>query len=265
MPHRSVAQSHQNYRHTFSQLWENYNLIEFYAPLIMKQISKGILPLPKLSSIFGPERTLTASVAANSFKSMSDRHNGYVYFVYLISSFEQCISDAVYITYTAKPELIDPNLDQTSVPAQDTKILKMILESSDYKEIIDKVVEERIRGIFYGNPMDIFEKDKCRMKIGSWFKDNAETELQVLREAILRRNLIVHNNGRVDRRYLRETGLNWPLGKKLDIDKTYMKQAISVVINISGCFSALIVRQIFQEKPIGWLGEKLKRYERKAP
>ncbi len=52
------------------------------------------------------------------------------------------------------------------------------LTLSRYKEeIIEKLAEEKVRSILYGNPLDIFEKDKAKLGFGTFFKDLYQDKL----------------------------------------------------------------------------------------
>jgi len=266
MPFRVVAHLNKNYRHRISQMWENYCLVSHYAVALHQPVKTGQIAVPTLPDIFGRgEQTLTISRVLSSLGSLTQRHHGYVTFVYVVSAFEQCIADTVSCVYLRQPQLMDvvnPNQDTST---QDLKLLKIVVNATTWAEIIDQVAEERVRSIFYGNPMDVFLKDKCRMSLGSWFTDNCSDEMTVLREIIARRNVVVHNDGRVDRKYLRETKASTAIETKLDVDFDYMRTVFQIVIQVAGCFSALVLRNLFKQKLKGFLRETLTRYEGQQP
>lgn len=261
MPYRQIATINKGYRHRFDQIWENYCLIEHYGNFLRKEVQEGRIAPAIIPGRNGNDKELTKNQTANSFKSMIDRHNGYVYFVYLISTFEQCISSTVAKVYLSKPDLLNTTHENQDSSGQDLKILQMILNSTTRDEIIEQIAEERVRSIFYGNPINVFTKDKCRMSLGKWFEQNMSNEMLLLKEIIARRNIIVHSEGRVDRKYIKETGSTLKLNSKVDLQQEYMASALATIINVSCCYSALIIRNLFEEQPKGMLLRKLKQYE----
>jgi hypothetical protein len=126
---------------------------------------------------------------------------------------------------------------------QQSKLIKIIIESNDKSEMVWKIAEEKIRGIFYGNPVDLFEKDKAKIGLNNHFKDNYKLALQEYKEVIARRNIITHNNGKVDRKYLREAkGTILSLGEKVNITKPYLKEAIFLLHGLSTKVVELIIK-----------------------
>lgn len=237
-------------------------MIEHYSLALRQLVKRAVVPPMSLPSIYGNDaEQMDANRVMNSLKSLTDRHNGYTQFLYLICTFEQCISSIVTLVYLDRPDLLDISHKNEDTSRQDMKLLKLVIDSSSREEIVARIAEEKVRSIFYGNPLDIFLKDRCHLRLGDWFKKNSERELFLLLEILARRNVIVHNEGRVDTKYLRETGAQLRVGRKLDVDHAYMKQAFAVSIDVSACFTAVIIRNLFGKSPRGYLGRKLKQYE----
>lgn len=150
-------------------------------------------------------------------------------------SFLQKVTYRIYKDFEYK---LETSLETSE---QQAKLLTIIIDSSDRSEIIEKIAEEKIRGIFYGNPADFFEKDKARIGLNSYFKDNFKLALQEYKEIVARRNIYAHNGGRVDRKYLREVKNSpFSLGQKLSVDEAYLRKMIFLLHG----FSSIVVNQV---------------------
>ena len=144
---------------------------------------------------------------------------------------------------------------------QQVKFMQVILDSSTKEEIIDKLIEERIRGIFYGNPIDFFEKDKAKLGFGTVFKDNYPNAMIHYAEVINRRNINIHNEGKVDRKYIRETGSTFRLGTKPKIDEAYLSSAILLLSGIAATSTKLVLERVFAStKHHKFIGSSYRRF-----
>lgn len=130
---------------------------------------------------------------------------------------EDFLQDLMHIVYRDYPERI------ASVPnenAEDSKkyqkLLQLILKSVDKNEILERLIEEKIRGVFYGKPMEFFTHDKGKLGFNDYFKGNFTRSLDMYAEILARRNIYTHNDGRVDSKYLMEVKRpGYVLGQKL--------------------------------------------------
>lgn len=157
--------------------------------------------------------------------------------VSITENYLQSLAETVYKTYTEKIG----SKDSVEVIGQQVKLMQVIMESTSKEEIIDKLIEEKIRGIFYGNPIDFFEKDKGKLGFGTTFKDTYPKAIIHYAEVINRRNINIHNQGMVDRKYIRETGSSLKLGTKPRIDADYLKSAILLMIGMAGLATQLVL------------------------
>ena len=57
--------------------------------------------------------------------------------------------------------------------------------------MIDAIIEEKVRSIFYGNPVEIFTKDKCKLEIGDIFVREYPDSMVYYAEITGRRNAII--------------------------------------------------------------------------
>ncbi len=179
--------------------WETYNLILHYMELTHIEIKNdnwGGLPIPavwndqvktiKKNNTYGAISHLVKK--SNPRRSLSD----------LVSIFEVYLSDLTTLVYEDFP---GKQIGKDSSKNEDGyhKILKHVIDSEDKNEIINRVVEEKVRGIFYGRPSNYFNNEK--LEFGNYFSDNFKKELEIYEEITARRNIVVHNDGRVDRKY----------------------------------------------------------------
>jgi hypothetical protein len=156
----------------------------------------------------------------------------------------------VYLDFPGK--LRSLRQGETDGADRQQKLMEVIFESLDRNEMIHKLIEEKVRNIFYGNPIDLFSKDKALVEFGSFFKNNKATLLGELAEIIARRNVTMHNDGRIDRKYLREvpnSKLN--LGQKATIDEKYLGRALLVLKDLAADAAQLVATNIYKEPLFG--------------
>ncbi len=226
-----VAEIAVKYNKFYSQIFEvfeDYLFVEFYYPELHKLLKKDKVEMMRFESatssykapfkkeyIYGViDRTVRKT---NPFRSLYDA-------VALTEGYLQDLTNRIYRDNPSKLETKD------EVPDQQFKILKVITSSVDKNEIISRIAEEKIRSIFYGNPVDFFRKDKAKIGLGRSFSDNYSLALDNYAEIVARRNLYTHNGGKVDRKYLREIKTtSFSLGEKATINKSYLKSTIETL------------------------------------
>lgn len=110
----------------------------------------------------------------------------------------------------------------------DEKMAKHIRLSTTSEEAIQRFVEEKLRGIFYGDPVKIFRANKLRLDPTLAIKATCASELVFYQEMVGRRNVLIHNLGRIDHKYLRENpSPQYALGDRVYIDEEYLMNAFS--------------------------------------
>lgn len=237
-----IVKKYKAYCAVIFEVYEDYLFQQFYLPQIHNSIKKGTLPIVNHESIYtghiSPFRKpiLYGVISRQERKIIGQR--ALLDSVSATENFLQQIAFRVYRDFEYKLEA------PTEVQEQQTKLMRIILDSTDRTEMIRKIAEEKIRGIFYGNPADFFEKDKARLGFGTYFKDNYKAALEVYKEIIARRNIYTHNSGRVDRKYLKEVrGATFNLDEKLPIIKDYIKESIFLLHG----FSSIVVEQVIKK------------------
>jgi len=137
-----------------------------------------------------------------------------------VSLFEAFISDIAKLAYLSQPKRF--LLKETSEKVGDQeniKLLKILIDSDSRDDAIERYIEEKLRGIFYGNPMDVFKKNKLGFGLNKQMGEKCPIEIEIYAEVVARRNVVVHNLGKIDRKYVREVqSTTLTVGEVVSID-----------------------------------------------
>lgn len=177
-------------------------------------------------------------------KSVDD--NGHLWksnFVLLISSFEFLFGDIINFYFKFYPtSALDKNIELN---------LKNIYDYKSIDEFVDEVVSKKIEGLLYKSFEDQLTYLQKELKLNIY---NEIIEWDLIKEATLRRNLIVHNNSKINNRYLSEVNLkytkdisNLKENEKIHISKEYFERTYQEFY-LAGI---LIIQSAFRK----WLSE----------
>lgn len=246
----SVPKIHVRYKRFDKEqrdIWESFCLIDFYMPKIKDAVKNDVFPQLSLERIYdGTNKTVKKDDIYGALQSLSVKGNYRRTLLETVLTFEDYITDLIKIVYLDTPDLLSSGQNNSSNPSGYQKLLKLVLTSNDKQEMVDKLIEEKIRSIFYGNPLEIFEKDKAKLNLGSYFKDNHSEELKTYRKVVAVRNIIAHNNGKIDRKFLREVDTNLELGKKFIIDRDFLREAISTLLMLATQMTKLVIERRYR-------------------
>jgi hypothetical protein len=266
----SITKIHVRYK-TFQKtqrdVWESFCIIDFYCPKIKDSIKSGRLPPLEIDRIWGASsRTLDKNSTYGALSALTSKGNYRRTLLEAVLTFEDYMSDlisGVYLDYPMKL-LSETNTDNDENKAGQQKIVKLILDSKDREEMIDRLVEEKVRGIFYGNPVDVFLKDRAKMEFGNYFKDHHNVDVKNFKKIVAARNLVAHNNGIIDRKYLREADASATLGRTIVIDRQFLKDSLYVLSILAAQATRLVIENIYKHVPGGTLGRGLKQFAKDA-
>jgi len=175
-----------------------------------------------------------------------------------IGLFETFVSDIAKMAYLEYPEdLIIDNKGVGATERENHKVLEMLVYSQTKEEALEKYVEEKLRSIFYGKPTDVFftGKDgksdgKLRLSTAK-MADSCQVELDEYMEIVGRRNAIVHNVGKVDAKYVRETQplqtknkLSGGVGEKVKVNEDYLFNVLNVLDKLASEYTKLVLQRI---------------------
>ncbi len=148
-------------------------------------------------------------------------------FVMLISYFDYLLSDIIHCYYESYPE---------SISGKDLSITLTELKlCSELKEAIQVVINKKIDAVLYGNLKS--QTDYLRNELKIDIKENI-IKWNIINEAVERRNIIVHNNGVINKRYLENVDLSI-VGKKskdikeggeVSVDEIYFKKVFNEIL-----------------------------------
>ncbi|MDM8568485.1 hypothetical protein QUF50_03015 [Thiotrichales bacterium HSG1] len=173
-----------------------------------------------------------------------------------IALFEAFISDIATIIYMSNPKyFLINNQDRVIDCKENHKVAKILINSESREEALEKLIEEKLRSIFYGNPIDAFIKynnkkhkdGNLKLNLDKVFHNECFYELQLYKEMVGRRNTIVHNVGIIDDKYIREvdnicTKLSG--GDKVRIDKDYSFSSLMILDNLAALYTKQVSVQI---------------------
>ncbi len=247
---KNIARIHtmmKGYRKKLRHIWEEYSFMEYYAPYIHSNIKDSKFPTlefqPFLSNdIIRKTKKDTSLGVLGQVMQNSIKHR---VLLDSIATFEDYLCKLAEIVYLDYPDKLK-NLNKGQTEKEAEKYLHLIIDSDNKDDILSKIIEEKLRSIFYGNPLELFEKDKMKLSFGKEFINNHPHILEEYKEITARRNVIVHNNGRVDRKYIREIkNTQFKLGNKIQLDKKYLKRTLSILDGLAAISSKLVVRNIY--------------------
>jgi len=239
-----------------NEIWEDFKSLDYYLLEIHKLTKADSIErvvVPRLVSKPRMEK-LSASAVYGIIDRIRGKAAGRHAFIDAIAAFEHFISMLVFKVYLDFPRKLRgvSRAVENETGSRQQKLLDIIFDSADRYEMIHKLIEEKVRGIFYGNPVDLFSKDKALIEFGSHFKEHKSLLLTELAEIIARRNVIMHNEGRIDRKYLNEVASHTlKLGQKVSIDEMYLRRALLVMKDLAADAAQLVATNIYKEALFG--------------
>lgn len=250
--YKKISICHKHFVQEINTVWESYQTIDYYSGFLHQCIKNDTISIPEFQSLtIGSNRLKTIS-KSNIFGTLShirDKKNPRTALIEAALIFEDYISSIVTLVYKDFPQRILKDSDSDD---NQEKVIQIVLSSQDKEEIVDRLIEEKIRGLFYGNISDIFLKDKARVQLENTFNNPIGKELiRQMIEIFARRNIHIHNRGKVDRKYLRETkNTTLKLNSVLKIDQQYIRNSINVLTQVATVFTQAILKNIYKTSPV---------------
>lgn len=185
--------------------------------------------------------------------------NSKSHFINSVGRFEVYISSLAKIVFIDYPQ----KMKGADSEAETTKAFQLILNCSTRDEMIDALAEEKVRSIFYGNPADVFLKDRCKLELGTLFSSKYRLAISLYSEILGRRNAIIHNSGRVDKKYIRENPQSsLSEREKIVISDNYLRGTIGLLVGIAAETTSSVVENIYKGNVQGVLGHATNSFER---
>lgn len=258
-----VAERFKQYNQAIKDVWATYNFISHYLKEIHSYVKNGDMNPYTLESLSGKELREHSKDSNNTYGMISHIERLVNPERALISSValtEDFLKDIVTTVYTFYPGKLLTE-DSSESADREIKLLDVILKNETKDEMISRIIEEKVRGIFYGNPIDFFTKDKkIGLSFGEYFKEHHSKNLKIFTEILARRNIYAHNNGRIDRKYLREVKDSpGTFGHKPVINREYIRTSIIVMRGLSATAGVLVSKNIFKATKISGNIEKVNK------
>jgi hypothetical protein len=261
-PYILISKRFRAYDKTIRDIWEVYQFHRYYLPILHKLIKKEQVPvftMPSLPNLEEKQKNLDDTLGVIShIGSQFSPQRGLVVAVSQSEVFLQYLMTRVLRDF---PGRLAAGAQVEQGP-RELKMLEVIVNSADKGEMLDKLIEERVRSLFYGQPSDFFLKDKSRLGFGDYFSNNCADAIERYSEIVARRNLLIHNDGRVDRKYLREVpGTPLKLGQKATVDQEYLRQALLTLRGLSATAGVLVCERVYNNVvPSGIMLSRFKRF-----
>jgi hypothetical protein len=250
-PNKRISARFKNYNRDMKDVWTSFTFIEFYSDVIRKGVKSGKIPKFGQESLSGPHKEVhdksidhTYGVADHIAKKVNPDRS----FVNAVALTEDFLKDLMVTVLEEYPQKLSSKEALETVDKQ-YKLLDVILTKDSKEDILSSLIEERVRGIFYGNPTDFFLKDKkMKMGFGTFFSDNHSRNIDFYREITARLNLFAHNNGKVDSKYLREVeNSQFRVGRKAMIDREYLRHVIITLRGLSATAAGRVNLKLFNQ------------------
>lgn len=250
------------FRKKFRHVWEEYSFVVFYESHIHQAIKNESFPpfefipfLAASSNIQNAGREKSMSVLGQVSKnSIANR-----VLLDAIGAFEDLLGKVAVIVYLDFPGKLQGS-DSPS-EATELKLGRLIVESNSREEMLERMAEEKVRSVFYGNPVNIFKKDTARLGIPNNTFEAFPSLFNEYAEITARRNIVVHNSGRVDRKYIRENdSTSYKLGQLAVVDQAYLRRTLCILEGIASVALEAIIKTNYRGTVKGKLAESLKSF-----
>lgn len=245
--YKKIAIRFKHFIQEENTVWESYSVIEYYSHSLHDKIKNNVVEMPAYKTLTyhsQANREISKDRLYGTLSHISALQNPRNSLIAAMLIFEEYISNLVELVYKDYPQKCLTQADGKAEMSD--KLSTIILESRDKDEIIERIIEEKIRGIFYGNLSDLFIKDKAKLELKDTFKGENTVLIDKLKEINARRNIYVHNGGKVDRKYLREIkDTTVRVNTVLKIDSDYLKEAINIMAQIAKLTTVAIMNNIY--------------------
>jgi len=150
-------------------------------------------------------------------------------------------------------------LGDAQIPVQE------LLECGSIDEALDRKIERKVHDLIFAGLADIIEYLERQFRVTI---DRATPSYRLVCEVVEVRHLIVHNNGKVDRRFIRQTGRrDLKLGSDYPLDWQWASSTLHAFSDVTRSIDSAFVRQFRLTQISGPTKAKVvrKRLRKKSP
>lgn len=163
-------------------------------------------------------------------------------FLILLSYLEFLIKDILKIYYYKHWEA----LQNKEINIQITDLN----EATDIEELKQFVVEGYVEGIIYKAWKD---QVKSVCKLLGIKEEELQINLDLINEADKRRNILIHNEGKVNKKYIRETGQQVSIGAELAITSSYFNRVYEEIYLFGLVFLTYLSSNLKNKEALAWI------------
>lgn len=188
------------------------NNLQVIVKKIQEDISKGKI------SINGSSNTNIApseQVADIAFSHQMNPLVREMSLVYMITIFKQFLKVILAIVFSKEPQSLKSGKEMMTY--------EEILKNNNIEEIKAKMIDRETNSIINQNMKDV-NNDLNYFKLDL----SGEPRWKEFCERFERRHVLVHNNGIADKKYVEATSEQDKLGKKLDVDQSYLSESLNI-------------------------------------
>lgn len=237
-------------------IWESYCLVEMLAQEGHRLLKAGTLAPLTMNTLFGGKKVLPTKDTFGAIDRLRKKSEPRSILLEVVAHFEDYLGWLTETVLTDDPSLL--KTETSTSEREEVKLINLILDSADKSEILERIIEEKIRGIFYGNPVDFFIKPKTKLRFQKYFETKCQAQLAQYAEITARRNVVAHNSGRIDRKYLREvTASTFKLNQVVTLPPAYLQDSIVLLLCLAARATELVLIGHYNATPKGKLGERL--------
>lgn len=255
----SVSKIHtrfKNFDKEMRDIWESFCLVEMLTKEGHRLIKEGIIPPLTMNTLGGGNKTWNEKNTYGALHHLKSKSQPRTTLLEAVGCFEDYLGWLTAVVLTDDPSLLDSG--GVCTEREELKLINLILDCDDKDEILERIIEEKIRGIFYGNPVDFFVKPKTKLRFNKHFESKCQVQLEQYAEITARRNVITHNSGKVDRKYLREVASPaFTLNQTVTLPDTYLCDSILLLLCLAARATELVLIGHYQVVAKGKLAERI--------
>ncbi|MEE4740602.1 hypothetical protein V2K88_02870 [Pseudomonas alliivorans] len=153
-------------------------------------------------------------------------------YVHLITLFEAALSDIIRVALLFRPQILK---SKKMISYED------IFGESDLESLVAKIVDKEISDLTYGSIDDLIEYLKNKLYIPIDFLPEEKDELNWCKAT---RNLLVHNQGRVDAKFLKMTAKGkYLMGESIVVTESDWNDARHLLERIVLALESAVIRK----------------------
>lgn len=170
----------------------------------------------------------TPKEVASLFEKFAERELHANLLLVCVSRFESLLNDVLRLFLNTFPEKLSVGLKGGDSSKQIP--ISFVVDSTTIEEARKSVAESRLQGVFYAEPKDYLAYFKNISGV-----DIPEKLFNSFVEIKATRDLIIHNDGKINALYLRKSDkcARGEIGDRIPLDEEYFGQCISVMKSIS--------------------------------